>query len=134
MSDARPDSAAGATGDDFDQQLSRLARELGGAPLDAATGQRLAQARRAALDAATRRAATGAGARPRRLAGWPVPLATFATAAVLGLALSLRAPSAAPPDLASDPGAAPYVYAGEDAALIEELDFVYWLDERDHAG
>lgn len=111
---------------DPERQLDKLIVRHAGRPPDQHTRDALARARR---DAVSR-----AGRRPE-VPAYLAPAGAFALSAVLALGLAQRGGErTAPPTVVTDPVAQIFVYAAEDAALVEDLDFYRWLDARDHAG
>jgi hypothetical protein len=102
--------------------LGELTRALGATPLPADTVRRLRQSRAEALEQRAR-----PGAYP-----W-IPLTTFATAASVALIINLAEPVSLA-EISADAGAAPFVFSGDDAALVEELEFYRWLESQGYAG
>lgn len=106
-------------------ELESLLRELDATPPEPDVAARLRRARQRAV----------LRAEPQRTGSTWMPLATFATAASVALILTLaRPPAGLPPDLSQDPDAALFVFAGEDAELLEELEFFDWLERQGYAG
>lgn len=104
--------------------IGELARQLAAIELPPASQQALGRARARAvysLDKRSRRTSL-------------VPAITFAASITVVVALLFHGRGIGLPDVSTDPSAIPYVFAGEDAELIEQMEFYRWLDAAGYAG